>query len=518
MTQFTNFDILTISPMLVVILTAMIVLLIDLFLPRDRKSILVVLSLFGLVGAGISIVTAWDSAYSAFGGSVSADNFSLIFQGILIIVTAISIALSEKYIQTKGINYGEYYALMLFSASGAMLMAASKELITTFVGLEVLSIALYILSGFARTEPRSEESAMKYFLLGAFSSAFFLYGIALIYGGAHTTRLDATLINQFKSGNVVMPYAVAGAALLLVGLGFKAAIVPFHSWTPDVYEGAPTSVTAFMSAGAKAGAFAALIRVMLALLPIFHFLTPVIWVLAVLTMALGNAVALLQTNLKRMLAYSSIAHAGYILVGLVANNGQGVSGIIFYVLVYAFMNLGAFGALIMLARRGQELVKVSDLRGLGRAHPAVAALMTIFMLSLAGIPPTAGFFGKLFLFAAAVDAHQYALAVIGLVVSVIGVVYYLNVIANMWIRDAEVEFPAKVWGHSVLAEVAVVICALFTLGLGVFSSGSRQIAQMGIHNLIEDRYSPVVAQLPVSSTVVSHPVVAVVSKEASLPH
>ena len=257
---------------------------------------------------------------TGFNGTVTADDFALAFQFILLVVVFLSVLLSERYIQLKGINYGEYYALLLFSTSGAMLMATSRELITIFIGLEVLSIALYILSGFARTEARSEESAMKYFLLGAFSSGFFLYGIALIYGGTGTTRLDT--LATLTATTLNSAYAIAGFGLLIVGLGFKAAIVPFHAWTPDVYEGAPTSVTAFMSAGAKCGAFAALVRVAIVLLPLSAVFQDIFWMLALLTMVVGNVVAIVQTNIKRMLAYSSIAHAGYILVGLLAGSSE----------------------------------------------------------------------------------------------------------------------------------------------------------------------------------------------------
>ena len=486
--SFSMNDLLTISPMLSVMVLGMIVLMVDLGLPRDRKSPVVTVSLLGLLVPAYFCAALWTRGHSAFGGTIVADDFALVFQFILLVVVALSIALSEKYVQTKGINYGEYYALMLFSTSGAMLMAASRELITIFIGLEILSIALYILSGFARTEARSEESAMKYFLLGSFSSGFFLYGIALVYGGTLTTRLD--LLSSLPIDRLISPFTVAGFALLIVGLGFKAAIVPFHSWTPDVYEGAPTSVTAFMSAGAKAGAFAAFIRVATALLPLSHAyphlyggFADVLWILAVVTMIIGNVFAVVQNNIKRMLAYSSIAHAGYILVGLLAQNAEGHAGVLFYILAYTFMNLGAFGILILLARRGDELVTMDDLQGLAQRQPWVAGLMAIFMLSLGGIPPTVGFTGKFFLFIAAVEAHQYALAVIGLVSSVIGVFYYLSVIARMVFQPAKREFPSNVWTFSPGANVAVWVCAVATIALGVYSSGLYNIATQGAASL-----------------------------------
>ncbi|MGI4790452.1 MAG: NADH-quinone oxidoreductase subunit N [Janthinobacterium lividum] len=492
----TSSDILAVSPLLWVIFTAMIVLMVDLALPRDRKSACVGVSLAGLAVATISCCYLWDktnsSILTAFNGTVVADDFALAFQVILIIVAALSILLSEKYIQQKGINHGEYYALLLFSTSGAMLMATSRELITIFIGLEVLSIALYILSGFARTEARSEESAMKYFLLGSFSSAFFLYGIALVYGGTGTTRLDTLTTVPIEA--LRSSYAVAGFALLLIGLGFKAAIVPFHSWTPDVYEGAPTSVTAFMSAGAKCGAFAALVRVAIVLLPLSSIFHDVFWVLAILTMVVGNFVAIVQTNIKRMLAYSSIAHAGYILVGLLAGSSaaaaadptirtEAYAGILFYILAYTFMNLGAFGILILLARRGDELNNIEDLQGLAQSQPWAAALMALFMFSLAGVPPAAGFFGKFYVFIAAVHAHQYSLAVIGLVASVVGAAYYLRIVYTMYFQPATREYPTNVWSFSPGANVALILSAIATLAFGVFPSGLYKTAVTGSKSL-----------------------------------
>jgi len=494
--MFSINSLLTIAPLLTVIITGMIVLMVDLGLPRDRKSPLVAISAIGLIVAAYFCGSVlWTRGLTGFNGTIVADDFAVLFQFILIVVAMISIFLSERYIQLKGINYGEYYALLLFSTSGAMLMAASRELITIFVGLEILSIALYILSGFARTEAKSEESAMKYFLLGSFSSAFFLYGIALVYGGTGTTRLDT--LAHMPVAALATKYTVAGIALLIVGLGFKAAIVPFHSWTPDVYEGAPTSVTAFMSAGAKAGAFAAFIRITIALLPLSAVFHSVLWVMAIATMIVGNILAVVQTNIKRMLAYSSIAHAGYILVGLLSQNTDGHAGVLFYVMAYTFMNLGAFGVLILLARRGDELNTIEDLQGLATRQPGAAALMALFMLSLGGIPPTAGFMGKFYLFIAAVHAHQYALAVIGLVASVIGVFYYLRVIASMYFLPAKRDFPTgSPFRFAPGADVAVIFCALMTLILGIYSGGLINIARIGADSLDRGAVAVPIASAP----------------------
>jgi len=482
-------DFWTISPIISISVVAMIVLMVDLYIGKG-KSILVGISIVGLVLTAVLAGSLWGKGMSTFGGSVVADNFSILFQIILVVVCGLSILLSEKYIQIKGINFGEYYALLLFSTSGAMLMATSRELITIFVGLEVLSIALYILSGFARTEARSEESAMKYFLLGAFSSGFFLYGIALIYGALQTTRLDQ--IAALPSAALGSHYAVAGVAMLIIGLGFKAAVVPFHSWTPDVYEGAPTSVTAFMSAGAKAGAFAAFIRLGVAFLPVSFAFHNVLWGLAALTMVVGNILAVQQTNLKRMLAYSSIAHAGYILVGLLANNPEGRGGIIFYVLAYTFMNLGAFGTLILLARRGQELNNIEDLKGLAKVNPLAGAAMAIFMLSLGGIPPTVGFFGKWFLFMAAIQAGLNGLAYLGLVASVVGVFYYLRVIWSMYFEEPVREFPTE--GYSGSTSAVLAICAIASIVLGVAPNLLWETCRDGGASLTEPSQVQVMSQ------------------------
>jgi NADH-quinone oxidoreductase subunit N len=456
MTSITTESYLTIAPFLVLAITGMAVLMVDLFLPRDRKAPVVFLSLLGVFGSAIVALSDWGHNYSGFNGTVVADQFALLFQIVLLIVTGLGILLSEKYVQQKGINHGEYYALLLFSASGGMLMASSRELLLTFVGLEILSIALYILSGFARTEERSEEAAIKYFLLGAFSSGFFLYGIALVYGGTGTTLLSQMSPEKLSSG-----YSVAGVALLLVGLAFKAAIVPFHSWTPDVYQGAPTSVTAFMSAGAKVGAFSALIRVLTVFLPVSVVWHDVIWVLAAATMIVGNVVAVLQTDVKRMLAYSSIAHAGYILVGVLAGNADGQSAVLFYMLVYTFMNLGAFGILILLSKTGRDYNSVRDLQGLAQTHPWAAIAMSIFMFSLAGIPPAAGFIGKLLLFRAAIEAHLYGLTILGLLASVVGVFYYLMIVVRIFMAPATREIGPL--SKAPLANFAVVLCASVTI-------------------------------------------------------
>ncbi len=462
-------DLISIGPFLVMVVTGMAVLLVEL---TPKKGWVVALSLLGVLGAGAETISGWmmGQGTAGFAATVSLDGFSLLFQGVTIVVTVLAILLSERYIQQKGINHGEYYALLIFSASGAMLMASARELILIFVGLEILSIALYVLSGFARTEEKSEEAALKYFLLGAFSSGFFLYGIALYYGGTGTTMLND--FPKVGPGSIISPYTVAGIAFLLVGLCFKAAIVPFHSWTPDVYQGAPTSVTAFMSAGAKAGAFAALIRILNVVIPYSPIWHDIVWVLAAATMIVGNVVALLQTDIKRMLAYSSIAHAGYILVGVLAASAEGNAAVMFYILVYTFMNLGAFGVVIMLTRTGKEYTRIDDLRGLAQRQPAAAILMAIFMFSLAGIPPAAGFVGKFYLFTAAIHAHLVGLTVIGLLASVVGVYYYLTIVARMFMNEPQQDMGPL--ARAPFARIAVYICAVCTFLLFLFPANVLQ--------------------------------------------
>jgi NADH-quinone oxidoreductase subunit N len=339
-------------------------------------------------------------------------------------------------------------------------------------------LALYTLSGFRTAELRSNESALKYLLLGAFASGFFLYGIALIYGATGTTvlrRIAAFLAEGKPPGSLFL----LGGGLLLVGFGFKVASVPFHMWTPDVYEGAPTSVTAFMIAGTKAAAFAAFLRVFLSAAPILHERWSVaMWILAVLTMTLGNLVALVQQNIKRMLAYSSIAHAGYLLVALVAGGASGASSALFYLVVYALMNLGVFAVMIALQSRGQELLLLPDYAGLGFRRPALAACMALFMFSLAGIPPTAGFMGKLYIFSAALDGHYPVLAVIGVLNSVISVYYYFRVIVVMYMNEPSSE--PSIASSSAAAFCAVVLAALGTLQIGLFPARLLDLARQSV--------------------------------------
>lgn len=470
----TTSDLIALSPELIVTVLALSVLVLDLFLPPERKAWLSRISLLGLLAALVANALIPQSNTPAWQGMLASDAISGYFNFVMLLIAALSLMLSSDYLQRQGLERGEYYALLLTSTLGAMLMGSSADLLMVFLGLETLSIPLYILSGFARGQSRSQEASLKYFLLGAFSSAVFLYGIALVYGATGTTNLAA--LSQQLGTMSASPLLLAGAGLLLVGLGFKAAAVPFHTWAPDVYEGAPTSVTAFMAVMAKAGAFGALLRVFMLALPQQSQLASdwglLVGVLAALTMILGNFVALVQLDLKRMMAYSSIAHAGYLLVAVAVSAAGGetaglaTSSLLFYLLAYTFMTLGAFGVLLLLERQGENLA-LNDLAGLALRHPLASAAMALFMISMAGLPPTAGFFAKFYVFSAALSAGNLGLvlALIGVLTSVVSVYYYLRVVYYLYMRPAAVERP--IYASSSWATAALVIAALGVLVLGI---------------------------------------------------
>ena len=470
-----------ILPILVVLVTGMLVLLADSCIPiwRKHKGLSAALS---LIGIGVAMLAAYhrlDSGETgfAFSGAIIVDAFAQSCNLILLVTAGLAVLLAITYLENKHLNLGEYYALVLFSTAGSMLMAATNDLIVLFVAIETLSVALYVLAGFARTEERSDEASLKYFLLGAFAAGFLLYGIALIYGGSAgavvggggTTNL--AVLAKFLNGNVPSGMLMTGVALLIVGLGFKAALIPFHMWTPDVYEGAPTSVTAYMAAGAKIAAFAALVRVFTGLLPISAYWVLVIQVLAIVTMFGGNLIAIRQENVKRMLAYSSIAHAGYLLVALSVMTKEvarasAVSAITFYLLAYALMTMGAFAVLIWISRRGRDIQTLTDLKGLGKHDPAAAYVMLVFMLSLGGIPPTMGFLGKWFIFAAVMQAGQLWLAVLLSVASMISVYYYLKVVWMMFFQepDNETVIPRALSPSGVFVSIAITVGATLLFG------------------------------------------------------
>lgn len=492
-------DVGALAPFLIVAAGALIVLLLDLVVPPERREILGYLAVGTAALAIIACVPLWDRGRVAFAGMVQVDNFGLFVGMIALAATALSLLLAIDYIRREGINFGEYYPLVLLTASGMLLMALASDLIMIFIGLEILSIGLYILAGFARGDQRSEESAIKYFLLGSFSLGFLVYGTSLVYGATGTTNftgIGQALDDPATSTN---PLLLAGLAMILVGFAFKLALAPFHAWTPDVYSGAPTSVTAFMSVGTKAATFAALLRMVLIAMPQLRLdWAPTLWALAVVTMIVGNLAAVTQRNIKRMLAYSSIGQAGYILVAVVAAErlqvrDEAVTSILFYLLAYTFMNLGAFAVVIALTGAGgmeagtgrwlpgrERLDLETDYAGLARRHPVLAGALALFMLSLGGIPPTAGFFGKLLVFRAAVDAGYWPLALVGVLTSVVALGFYLRVVIQMYSRQPD-EYADATPATPTPALIAVVgICALLTLQLGILPALSLRFAELAL--------------------------------------
>ena len=423
------------------------------------------LGVVGLLGAAFATVLLWNHNASSF-GVVAADNFGLFVTGTLIIVGLLSLAISGPTIEREKLPAGEYYALMLFATAGMMLMATATDLLVIFLALEVMSLAVYVLTGIRRDSPTSSEASFKYFLLGAFASAFFLYGIAFTYGLTGSTRLDrigSVLASQAASPTPMLYLALG---LLIVGFGFKVAAVPFHMWTPDAYEGAPPAVTAFMSTGVKAAAFAAFVRVFLsAFAPLHGSWGEVIWILAAATMVVGTVVGVVQSNVKRMLAYSSIGHGGYLLVALVSGNDLGKGAVLFYLLTYAITNIGAFGVIALLEAADRPNDQVNDYAGLWNERPGLAALMTIFLLSLGGFPPMAGFIAKWYVFSAAIKAGYTSLAIIGVLTSVVSVFFYLRIVVMMYMTptDKPVAFPPipKVVG------LALVVSAILIFYLGI---------------------------------------------------
>ena len=455
-------------------------LIVDLFLPKERRHWTPWLALIGVIVSFVLTLMTYNSSTTALGEMFVADSFSGFMNMIALVSAAISILLGIDYLRRTGNNRGEFWSLLLLSTSGVMFMAAANDLIVIFVALELLSIPLYIMAAFRRDNARSEEAGMKYFVLGAFASAFLVYGSALIYGATGTTNLPAifsSVANIVNTDSSAIFYLLIGTALIIVGLGFKVAVVPFHMWTPDVYEGAPTPVTAFMSVGAKVGGFAALLRVLVTAMPILiaDGQTLPIWqntvmVVAALTLIVGNFVALSQTNIKRMLAYSSIAHAGYIMMAVAAaaspqHADLATQGALVYMLAYTFTNLGAFAVAIAIEKNDGTGTNLDDFKGLARSKPVLAAMMAIFMFSLTGIPLTAGFTGKWFVFQASVSAGLIPLAVIGVLTSVISAFYYVRVIVNMYLADGEGD-PAA--GATPAVNWALYIAFAGTLALGIF--------------------------------------------------
>ena len=419
-------DLSPVMPEIIVSSAAMLLLILDLVF-KDKG----VLALIGVIAAAATLYVLPASYGETFGGMFISDSYSMYFKMIFLINLVLTILISLKYIQRQKAEYGEYYSLLLFATAGMMIMASARDFIVLYLGLELMALSTYILAGIKRHDIKSNEAALKYFLLGAFSSALLLYGISLIYGLTATTDLYK-IAAQLKQTEVSTTLLL-GMLLIAVSFCFKIAAVPFHMWAPDVYEGAPTSITAFMSVGPKAAGFAVIGRVFyVAFQNIQPDWTAVLIGIAILTMAAGNILALVQTNIKRMLAYSSIAHAGYMLLGIITGTLEGRQAMMTYMLIYAFMNMGAFAVVIMLDK-GEE---IKDYNGLAKSNPLVAALMLVFMFSLTGIPPTAGFIGKFNIFMAAINAGYTWLVVIAVIFSAISAYYYLRVVMNMYMKEA----------------------------------------------------------------------------------
>ncbi len=453
-------------PELFLVGTGIVVLLAGVLFRRIERVSLLLFSLAGVAGAAATSIRLWDweGAPTALAGSVSVDRFGVVVRLVILGTAAIGLVLAHHYFERSGEGRSELYALLLFATAGMTLFAVSADLIVAFLALEILSLPLYVLTGLS-SRLGSIEAAMKYFLLGAFSSAFFLFGVAMAYGSAGSTRLSAIAeALGGRTGSVAL--GVAAVGLLTVGFAFKVSAVPFHMWTPDVYQGAPTAVTAFMSAGTKVAAFAALMRVFnVAFQPLAWDWQPLLWVLAAISMVAGSVLAIAQTDIKRMLAYSGISHAGFVLLGLTAPGEVGISAALFYLVAYSATVIGAFGVVMLVSSRGERLTTLSSYAGLARRSPVLAGLLSLFLLSLAGIPPTVGFVAKVRVFQAATEAGFWPLTLIGVLASVVAAFFYLRVIVLMFMRDPEED---TVPDDTLLPRLTLAIPAALVLVLGVF--------------------------------------------------
>jgi NADH-quinone oxidoreductase subunit N len=462
---YSSGDLFALLPVWILSIAAMVIMLVNVTRQKPSSSVSAILALIGIAGAAWGAWELRDESRALFHDMYRLDAFSTFFTFLFLAIAAVGVLFSWDYLKRTNLNQGEFYALILLSTLGMIFMAAANDLIMIFLGLELMSIALYVLAGFRKNRFESNEAGLKYFLLGAFASGFLLYGVALVYGATGSTNLSQIGGYLLGSPLVNTPFLMAGGLLVFIGLGFKVSLVPFHMWTPDAYEGAPTSATAFMSAGAKAAGFAALLRVLMIALPsVGANWTQVMIGLCILTMTVGNVIAILQSNLKRMLAYSSIAHAGYVMLGVIAGGTAGSAAVLYYLAVYSIMNLGAFGVVSLMGKGADERVRVQDLAGAGFRYPWLGIAMTVFMLGLAGIPPTAGFVGKLYLFSAALSQGHVLLVIVAVLNSVAAVYYYLRPVVVMYMTQPEGE-PLEISSAlpGVLA-IAVLLVATFWLG------------------------------------------------------
>ncbi len=471
-----------ILPEIILCVFAIFIMLLDPFLLGKRKVVSGHLAWVAIVLAFLANLSLWDLQETTFSEMFLVDNYATFFKSIFLAGSFLIVFASMDYLKREEILHGEYFSLILFATLGMMLLASGFDLVVIFLGLEIMSVSLYVLAGFKRRDLDSNEASLKYFLMGAFATGFLLYGIVMIYGSTGSTNLEQ-IIKSIAFGKGSPSLLIwAGAGLLLVGFGFKIASVPFHMWVPDVYQGAPTPVTAFISAGPKAAGFAALLRVFL-----FSFVTikldwtVIVWIMAALTMTVGNVIAIAQSDIKRMLAYSSIAHAGYVLIALVAGGETGISSALFYLLAYTFMNIGAFTVVVALGRKGQENTGLDDYSGLGTRSPLLAVVMSVFMFSLAGFPPTAGFMGKFYVFSAAVKSGFVGLVIIGVLNSLVSVYYYLRVVVIMFMHPPQPE--AQKIPLALGAELVLLISLWGVLQLGILPDSLLSLAQASVSSI-----------------------------------
>lgn len=456
-------DLGAIAPELAVTLFGLVVLLFDIVIPDKRR--LGYIALAGLVIAGVLLYRISSLDVTAYGGQLVVDPFAAYFKLMFLVAAALTIGLSMRYLDIEGEQHGEFYALLLFATMGMMFMSGGNDLVTLYIGLETMAIATYILVGFLRGSVRSNEASVKYFLLGAFSSGVLLYGMSLLYGISGSTRL-VEIADALSRREVTDPVSLIAVITVAAGLFFKIGAVPFHQWTPDAYEGAPTSVTAYMSVAVKAASFAMMVRIfMVAVSPLRDQWTPVLAAVAILTITVGNIAALRQTNIKRLLAYSSISHAGFVLLGLTAGNDTGMVAIALYLFVYTFMNIGTWGIVVALRRKGYIGENIDEMNGLFFKHPAAAVMMLVFMLSLAGIPPTAGFVAKYMLFASVIETGHVTVAVLAALNVAVGLYYYMRVVVAMFITE-----PSEDTGLSLTPGLVSVLAVtlVLTLVMGLY--------------------------------------------------
>ena len=478
--QLPHVDWVTIAPEGIFFVGGLLLLIAGVFMRRRAPR-----GLWSGFTVGVALLALWPTfhlwhqvrhggARTAIADAIVVDGFSIFIMVVIITTVVMAALLADGYLRREDLDGPEYYVLMLFSASGGMLMASANDLIVVFLGLEILSIALYTLAGYQQRHEGSQEAAIKYFVLGAFSSAFFLYGIALVYGTTGSTNLG--IISEFLRVNALTNgLLLAGFALLIVGLGFKVAAVPFHMWTPDVYQGSPTPATAFMAAAAKAAGFAALLRIFVSTFDLYRLdWQPIIWALAVLSLLVGSILAVVQSDVKRMLAYSSIAHAGYILVGFETATNRGVAGALFYLLAYAFMVIGSFAVVTVVAGKGDDSHNLDAFRGLASRRPVLAFTFTVLLLAQTGVPLTSGFLAKFYVISAAVEAKSYPLAIIAMIAAVIAAFFYLRLIVVMYMaapdEEGEAAVPAGPVPVAVGAGLALAIALGFTLVVGFLPS------------------------------------------------